>query len=399
MTSTLHGAPPPPLGALAPTTGTGNGAAGRSVPPPAIISRALRPGIYAPVPTFFTANEELDLVSFSKHVVRLAQAGVFPVISGSTGEAPHLTPPERTALIKAARSAFASNRLDGVPIIAGANGSSLKHSIELAYDAASAGADAVIVIPSGYFAGVTNTSDGKAALREFYIELANHSPIPILIYNYPGASGGINMDSDFLIDLAKSAPNTCGLKLTCNEIGKLLRICSVTAVPEFATSYPRKFPYIPFLVFTGYSDTLYPALIARGAGAITGLANLVPHTVRRLFDIAVTSINAGSTNHMIEAQALQSTVAQADFNLSTHGIAGIKWALSRYGADLGYDYTGGLPRKPLPPLSAGVDLQLERQLHEIIVREKALLREREQIGATAGVGASAGPNRSTTSLR
>lgn len=171
------------------------------------------------------------------------------------------------------------NGLDAAPIIAGANGNSLKHSLELAIDAAHAGADAAIVLPTGYFAAATNTPAGKAALKEYYVELSNRSPIPILIYNYPGAAGGINMDSDFLTDLARSAPNTCGLKLTCNEIGKLLRICSVTALPEFATSFPRRHPNAPFLTFTGYADTLYPALLARGAGSITGLANIFPHTV------------------------------------------------------------------------------------------------------------------------
>lgn len=86
---------------------------------------------------------------------------------------------------------------------------------------------------------------------------------------------------------------------------------------------------------------------------------------------------------MIEAQALQSTVAQADFALSAHGVAGIKWALSRYNTELGYDYAGGLPRRPLPPLPAGVDLQLERTLYELVNREKIIMRERQQGGPDA----------------
>ncbi len=274
-----------------------------------------------------------------------------------------------------------------MPIIAGANGASLKHSLELANDAAANGADAVIVLPSGYFAGAHNTPAGKAALRQYFVELANASPLPVLMYNYPAAAGGINLDSDFFIDIARTVPNTCGIKLTCNEIGKLLRICAVTAVPDFATSFPRRHPNAPFLVFTGYSDTLYPALIARGAGAITGLANVFPNFVRHLFDTAVTSINAGSTQHMVEAQALQSIAAQADFNLAQYGVAGIKWALSRYNVELGYDYAGGVPRRPLPGLPAGADAQLERQLYEIVVREKALKREREQSAAGAVPGA------------
>mgnify|MGYP000689881310 CR=1 FL=1 len=86
---------------------------------------------------------------------------------------------------------------------------------------------------------------------------------------------------------------------------------------------------------------------------------------------------------MIEAQTIQSVVAQADFALSQHGVAGVKWALSRYNTELGYDYAGGIPRRPLPPLPAGVDLQLERQLYELVQREKVIMRERQQDGPNA----------------
>lgn len=36
-----------------------------------------------------------------------------------------------------------------------------------------------------------------------------------MMYNFPGVAGGIDMNSDLIEDIAKSAPNTCGIKLTC----------------------------------------------------------------------------------------------------------------------------------------------------------------------------------------
>ena len=61
----------------------------------------------------------VDLESFTSHVVRLAKAGVQPLISGSMGEAIHLSHQERASLIKAARVALDHAGLVDVPIVAG----------------------------------------------------------------------------------------------------------------------------------------------------------------------------------------------------------------------------------------------------------------------------------------
>lgn len=35
-----------------------------------------------------------------------------------------------------------------------------------------------------------------------------------IVYNFPAVSGGIDMDSDLIVDIVKAAPNVCGAKLT-----------------------------------------------------------------------------------------------------------------------------------------------------------------------------------------
>lgn len=169
-----------------------------------------------------------DVPTFEKHVVRMAQAGVGLVLSGSMSEAHHLTPDERVTLIKAARSALDQAGLTQVPIIAGTGVGSTRESISLSKQAAAAGADYAIVITSGYYAGAL--AGNTAALKAFFTDIADASPIPVMIYNCglssvflvlptylciidPGASGGINLDSDIITDLAKH-PNICGVKLT-----------------------------------------------------------------------------------------------------------------------------------------------------------------------------------------
>lgn len=48
--------------------------------------RQLSRGIYVPVVTPFKDNEDLDLESLSKHVVRLGKANVGLVLLGTTAE-------------------------------------------------------------------------------------------------------------------------------------------------------------------------------------------------------------------------------------------------------------------------------------------------------------------------
>jgi L-threo-3-deoxy-hexylosonate aldolase len=60
-----------------------------------------------------------DIPTFTAHLVRLAKVGMLPVISGSMGEAHHLTNEERTSLIVESRKALDEAGLNDVPIIAG----------------------------------------------------------------------------------------------------------------------------------------------------------------------------------------------------------------------------------------------------------------------------------------
>lgn len=101
------------------------------------------------------------------------------LICGTTGEAPHLDLEERVAVIKATRQVLDSNGLTHIPIICGTGSGSTRQTINLTRSAAEAGADYAIVIISGYFALGLN----YPAIKSFFLEVAEASPIPIMIYN------------------------------------------------------------------------------------------------------------------------------------------------------------------------------------------------------------------------
>lgn len=111
----------------------------------------------------------------------MASAGVGPLLAGSMGEAHHLSHSERATLIKCARRALDGASLQHVPIIVGTGAGSTRETIELSKEATAAGADYAIVITSGYFAGALIPS--RKALKTFFTEVAEKSPIPVMIYN------------------------------------------------------------------------------------------------------------------------------------------------------------------------------------------------------------------------
>ncbi|KXN86901.1 putative 4-hydroxy-2-oxoglutarate aldolase, mitochondrial [Leucoagaricus sp. SymC.cos] len=329
------------------------------------VLRPLKAGIYAPIPTFFLPDtEDLDLRSFEAHVARTGLAGVNPVIVGSMGEATHLSHAERVTLIQSARKALDGAGLTEMPIIAGTGAGSTRETIELTKEAAAAGADYVLVIVSGYFAGVL--AGNRDALKAFWVEVSEKSPVPVMIYNYPGASGGIDLDSDLITDLAKECPNICGVKLTCGDVGKLTRIADDVSQPSFSTELSRRNATASFLVLGGFTDFLTPSTFANAHGAITGLANVAPHAIVKLFQLSQEARRDLSV--LPEAQRMQGIVARADYTIAKASIAGTKSLLEHL-----YGY-GGVPRRPLPPISdaAAQTLWEHRHTQDLVRLEREL---------------------------
>ncbi|SCZ98679.1 BZ3500_MvSof-1268-A1-R1_Chr3-1g05544 [Microbotryum saponariae] len=310
-------------------------------------------GVYAPLNTFFLPDsQDLDIPTFKKHAVNIASAGVGLVALGSMGEAVHLDHAERNTIVKAAREALDENNLSSVPLIIGTAASSTRETIELTREAAEAGADYAMVISpgqclsrvqspllsdadkgrlslcctcSGYFVGALS----KDALKTYFAEVAAASPIPIIIYNYPGSSAGIDLDTDTIIAMAKDSPNIVGIKLTCGSVGKLTRLVNLR--PDF-------------LVLGGFVDFLAPAMLLNGAGCITGLGNVAPKSCMKLFNLTQSGLN-GSAKDLAAAKELQVIVSNGDWTMCKVGIAGSKYVLSKLH---GY---GGEPRRPILPFS------------------------------------------------
>jgi len=206
----------------------------------------------------------------------------------------------------------------------GCGAQSTRETVELCREASTSGGDFALVLPPSYY----KASYTSQSVVDFFEDVAAASPVPILIYNYPGAVSGVDLDSDTIIRLSKH-PNIVGCKLTCGNTGKLNRIAAATkaATPSDQGS--------GFMCMGGSADFTLPTLIQGGSGIITGLGNVTPKACVKVFEHY-------SSGKMDEARKLQDAVARGDWAAITGGIAGTKSALETYFA------YGGYARKPLP---------------------------------------------------
>ncbi|KAI4149313.1 MAG: hypothetical protein L6R39_002525 [Caloplaca ligustica] len=312
--------------------------------------RSLRPGVYVPTVTFFQADtEDLDLETIGKHAVRLARAGVAGLTTqGSNGEAVHLTHQERKLVTRSTRNALDSVGYHHLPIIVGCGSQSTRETIELCREAMTSGGDYALVLPPSYYKAMYKSE----SLVEFFEEVADASPIPIMIYNYPGAVAGIDIDSDVITKLAKH-PNIVGCKLTCGNTGKLGRIASFVdaATPSEEGS--------GFMCMGGSADFTLQMLVVGGSGVVCGLGNIAPKACIKIIDLY-------KQGRLEEAKKLQAVVARGDWAAISGGIVGTKSALETY-----YGY-GGFARKPLPRPNQQEAAKYASGFKELVELEKSL---------------------------
>lgn len=144
-------------------------------------------GVYCPVVSLYkpTRHQEIDLDASYKYFSFLIRGGVHAlVLAGSTAEAALLSHEERQHLLQVARKAALDLGLPNYTLVAGISGQSTNESITLAQEAKDAGADFGLLLPPNYWAKAVS----KDVILDFYRDVADESPIPIVVYNVSSSS-------------------------------------------------------------------------------------------------------------------------------------------------------------------------------------------------------------------
>lgn len=321
-------------------------------------------GVYVPMLAFFNSEAEIDIPTTQRHTARLLSAGVTGlVVHGSNGEAVHMSRKERRAVIEAVADTV-RHEVDSpqqpVPVIAGCSAASVMETVELCHEAREAGATHALILPPGYYSGILS----KSMIVRYFHDVAHESPIPILVYNFPAAANGVDLDSDTIVDIAAHR-NVVGVKLTCGNTGKLARLVAETPKVRGGEK--------DFFVAGGSADFILQGLVVGARGTISGFANLAPRACVRISGLF-------EEGKLDEARELQHQVARADWLAIKYGFVGVKAAMP-YFWGMG-EQCATAPRSPFEALidrNASAVAEIQEGMASVL----AIERELERVNALA----------------
>jgi len=349
-------------------------------------------GIFPPITTPFYADGKIYFKKLEANVDRYSKAPVAGiVVLGSTGEAILLSDDERREVLKTARDAAAPNKV----LIAGTGIESASETLRLTEYAASLGYDLAMVRTPHYY----KSQMKPANMLAFYRTVADRSPLPVIIYNFPQATG-YDIPSKIRIELAEH-PNLIGIKESSGDVEKVRKMVertrhikrTATVTETFEAVTPRMLKAasdtrqggelvtagalasgpskasssavtvmgglktrqkeIGFQVLVGAAQKLEPSLQVGAVGAILSFADAAPTACYEIYA-------AWKEGDMDLARLKQERIAKAAQRVVGElSIPGVKYAMDFNG------YYGGVPRLPLLPLTADLKSEIEQLLGNI----------------------------------
>lgn len=287
-------------------------------------------GVFIPVTTNFDAvTGEVAPVSFRENLRKWVQQPIDGILLfGSTGEGVLLDEDEKARLTAFAREVVPA----GFPLLAGVGADSTRATVRQAKQVAGQGADAVLIHPPPYFGAYLS----PAAMAAHFREVAEQSPVPVLIYHMPKYTK-VTLEAGLIGELTRH-PNVVGVK---DSSGDIKRFAEYTDACERGCR-----------LFVGNGSLLYTALELGAAGGIVAVgliaAELCAAVVRHFRD--GNGPKAGEAQNRL-TPLHKEIVAQ-------YGAVGLKAALELLG------FAGGPPRAPLRALGGKERQAVARVMHE-----------------------------------
>jgi dihydrodipicolinate synthase/N-acetylneuraminate lyase len=295
-----------------------------------------------------------------------------------------LSDQERRDVFKAAREAAAPHKV----LIAGTGIESAIETLRLTEYAATLGYDVAMVRTPHYFKNQMKPLN----MATFYRAVADRSPLPVIIYNFPQATG-YDIPAEVVVELAEH-PNLIGIKESAGIIEKvkktvegtrhIQRTATVTEVFNVVTprmlaaagsgnggsdvvstsslggtavaTPPRlktRSKEVGYQVLVGSAHLLKESLDVGAVGAILAFACAAPTACYEIYA-------AWKDGDMALANEKQQRIVQASLKVGGElGVPGIKYAMDLNG------YYGGPSRLPFLPLSAEQKTEVECLMADI----------------------------------
>jgi len=288
-------------------------------------------GIFPPITTPFNHEGEIWKQKLQHNLEKWNHTGIAGyAVGGSTGESVMLTTEEKIQLWEWVAEWAAPGKI----LIAGTGVESVRETVALSNRAAEIGYKTALVRTPHYYKSLLNNA---AAQMVYFRAVADQSKIPVLIYNFPQATG-LDILADAVIELSHH-PNIIGIKESSGSLEKVMQM-----IREAKKG---------FQVLVGSASTLALSLAVGASGGVLAFANAAPHATVCIWE-------AHRTREPEAALDWQNRIGRAASLVTTkYGIPGLKHAM-----DLG-GYYGGPPRLPLTVPTPEAKKEIEEAFQDL----------------------------------
>ena len=207
--------------------------------------------------TPFDEDGSVDYGVFWKLIRHLADNGNDGVVvTGTTGESPTLSKPEKVALFKAAVEAAG----DRMKVIAGTGTYNTAESITLTEQAASVGVHGIMAVTPYY------SRPPQAGLVKHFTAIAEASDLPLMLYNIPGRTARL-IEVETLVELAQH--------------DKIVAVKDAVGDHDYTSRAIKELPE-GFAVYSGDDGRTKDSVYAGGVGVVSVAGHFVGTQIQKL---------------------------------------------------------------------------------------------------------------------
>ncbi len=288
-------------------------------------------GIFPPITTPFNYDGDIYPAKVEHNVTKWNKTGLSGyVVCGSTGESVFLTTEEKLQMFELVAKFAAPDKL----LLCGTGVESVRETVQLTNRAAEMGYKAAMVRTPHYYKNLVNNASAQAL---YYRAVADQAKIPLMIYNWPQATG-VDIPAAAVVKLSEH-PNVIAIKESSGSIEKVMQM-----IREVKPG---------FQVLVGSAPTLAPSLAVGAVGAVLAYANAAPYSTIAIWE-------AHRQREFDAAMDWQGRIAKAAVLVTVkYGIPGLKYAMDLNG------YYGGPVRLPLTPVPPEGKLEIEAAFKDL----------------------------------
>jgi len=291
---------------------------------------AIFTGAGVAIVTPFKENGEVDYEVFAKNIEFQIEKGTDAIIvCGTTGEASTLSHEEHLDVIR-----YCVKCVNGrIPVVAGTGSNCTETAIYLSQEAEKAGVDGLLVVTPYY-----NKATQKG-LYEHFKMVADSVKVPIILYNIPGRTGGVNILPETVVRLCTEVENIVGVK---DATGNISQVAKLMSIADGKVD-----------LYSGNDDQIVPLLSLGGKGVISVLSNVAPTETHDICAKFFAGDVEGSRKLQLELLALINTLF-----IEVNPIP-VKKALQLMGM------MGGTLRRPLTEMEEDNAAKLEKEMKAV----------------------------------